>query len=524
MGRTAAPIHLLIIMLSCCFASDIVKRTRLGWIKGNRIEVLGRALDEFRGIPYAQPPLGTVRFKPTLPFGPWNGTLDARNKMTACPQVTPNPKAYRGVQFTEDCLHLNIWSPQDSTEGTVPVLTWIHGGGFTSGSSNKDSDNGAILAAKTGFVVASLNYRLGFLGFLDVQSPGAPGNVGLLDQTLALQWIRDNIDQYGGDPSRVTIFGDSAGGMSVHGHVISPVSSGLFARACLMSGTLHGRDFTQTANVSIVKGNLVAKAVGCADSEINLTTNPDSVLECLRSKDAFELVRVTKSVLSPKLFPFLPTYPNSFLPVDPSAAVKQGLFNAADLLIGVTSDEGATALRSLPDKVDHLDRKKLEHLLRTFVYTWIESNFEKPLDVYKAEVVDNESLRRAYADYLSDSVFVCPMHFTAAEHSSRNHSVYAYVFGHQSSKKPLPSWMGIPHSYDVNYIFGRPLADQRDYNAQDAYVSKLDITALSTFASTGVPELPGENSWPKYTSDNTVSVYISGDNITYIHEIGRAHV
>ncbi|KAL1418009.1 hypothetical protein MTO96_005995 [Rhipicephalus appendiculatus] len=284
MGGTMPPMILLFIIVPCYFASDVVKETRLGWIKGNRLEVLGRAVDEFRGIPYAQPPLDALRFRPPRPYGPWNETLDARSKRTACPQIVTNPKAFASVQLTEDCLQLNVWSPQRDTRDAVPVLVWIHGGGFISGSAAEDVCNGVVLAARTGFVVASFNYRLGFLGFLDAQTPEAPGNVGLRDQNLALLWIRDNIDQYGGDSSTVTIFGDSAGGMSVHGHVISPLSNGLFTRACLMSGTLHGRDFIEPSNDSISKGDLVAKAVGCADSERNLTTDPELVLKCLRSR------------------------------------------------------------------------------------------------------------------------------------------------------------------------------------------------------------------------------------------------
>ncbi|XP_075532310.1 acetylcholinesterase-like [Dermacentor variabilis] len=519
MVGTAAPMLLLLITVSHCFATDIVKDTRLGRIKGNRLEVLGHVVDEFRGIPYAQPPLGVLRFKPPQPGGPWKGTLDARSKRTACPQVISDPKAFANITLTEDCLHLNIWSPPERSESVVPVLAWIHGGGFTHGSSGQDASNGAVLAASTGLVVVSFNYRLGFLGFLDTQTTDAPGNVGLLDQNIALRWIRENIDEYGGDASKVTIFGDSAGGMSVHGHVISPISKGLFIRACLMSGTLHGRDFTQTANDSISKGSAVAAAVGCADHHKNLTTDPESVVECLRSKNAFELIRATNFVFSRKFFPFLPTFPNDFLPVDPSAAAKQGLFNAVDLLIGVTADEGATALRSLPNDISRLSRKRLERLLRASVFPWLKTNFSKPLDVYKAEAIDNVALRRAYADYLSDSVFLCPMHFTAEDYANRSQSVYTYVFGHLSRKKALPSWMGTPHSYDVSYMFGAPLVDQRSFTTQDADVSRVDMTALSTFAATGVPQLPAGHQWPKYTSDNRVSIYIAGDNITDVYDI-----
>nr|XP_050046803.2 acetylcholinesterase-like [Dermacentor andersoni] len=522
-GTVTAAVVLLLITGSCCFASVVIKDTRLGQIKGNRLNVLGRAVEEYRGIPYAQPPLGRLRFRPPVPAEPWEGTLDGRSRRTACPQVFFLPQAFANIEHTEDCLHLNVWSPQErGTDEAVPVLAWIHGGGFVQGSATQKIYDGAVLAARTGLVIVTLNYRLGFLGFLDTQSPDAPGNVGLLDQNMALKWIRDNIALFGGDPSRVTIFGESAGGMSAHAHVISPMSSGLFIRACLMSGTLHRHGFYQTVNESISKGNAVAAAVGCSYHGRNLTTNREAVVECLRSKSAFELARVSSDIFKPKIFPFLPTYPNQFLPVEPSTAVDQGLFNAADLMVGVTADEGALALMLpmrndiLPNSVHGLVGKQFQGSLREGVYAWLKTNFSRPLDVYTADTHDKRSLRRAYVDYLSDSIFVCPMHITAEGHSNKEQSVYSYVFGHLSKKKALPAWMGTPHGSDVSYVFGIPLADKERFSAEDAEVSQVMMTAWSTFASTGVPQLPGEYPWPKYTADNPVSVYISADNVTDI--------
>lgn len=522
-GTAAAPVLLLFLLASCCLASDVVKDTSLGQIRGNRLVVLGRVVEEYRGIPYAQPPLGRLRFKPPIPAEPWEGILDARSRRTACPQVFTFPRAFANIEHTEDCLHLNVWSPQErGANEIVPVLAWIHGGGFMQGSASQKVYNGAVLAVRTGLVIVTLNYRLGFLGFLDTQSPDAPGNVGFLDQNMALKWIRDNIARFGGDPSRVTLFGESAGGMSAHAHVLSPMSRGLFIRACLMSGSLHGHGLFQTVNESISKGNAVAAAVGCVDPDRNLARNPEAVVECLRPKSAFELARVSSKIFKPKIFPFVPSYPNEFLPMDPSTAVEQGLFNAADLMVGVTADEGALAFmlpirdEILSDNLYGIDGQQFERSLRDSVYAWLKANFSRPLDVYKAGTHDRRSLRRAYADYLSDSIFVCPMHFTAEAHSNKEQSVYTYVFGHLSNKKALPTWMGTPHGNDVSYVFGIPLADQERFSAEDAEVSEVVMTALSTFASTGVPQLPGEYLWPKYTADNPVSVYISADNLTDI--------
>lgn len=523
-GTLVAAILLVLSTASYGFPTDVIRNTSLGLVKGNRLVVLGRAVEEYLGIPYAKPPIGGLRFTPPRPAEPWQGTLDARSRKTACPQVFTMPHAFGNIEHTEDCLHLNVWSPQNRTQEAAPVLAWIHGGGFMQGSSGQNLYNGAVLASRTGLVIVGLNYRLGILGFLDANTTQAPGNVGLMDQNMALKWIRDNIGRFGGDPSKVTIFGESSGAMSAHAHVISPMSRGLFLRACLMSGTLQGQGFYQTVNESMSKGNTVAVALGCSDNETNMFTDPDTVVACLRSKNPFELARLASTIFKPKIFPFVPTFPNNFFPVEPRRAVKQGSFNAADLFIGVTSDEGAIALM-FPISNEIIPREfhgglsgtQFESSVRERVFAWLKADFARPLDAYIPKMNDSRSLRRGYVDYLTDSLFVCPMHLSAEEISSKEHSVYTYVFGHRSKKSTLPPWMGTPHGWDVSYTFGMPLVNQERFNAQDVNVSEVVITAVSTFASTGIPQLPGERPWPKYTAANPVSVYIAGGNITEIY-------
>ncbi|XP_072145235.1 acetylcholinesterase-like [Dermacentor andersoni] len=198
----------------------------------------GEHLESYIGIPYAEPPLGELRFRPPLPSRPWTDTFDATTERTACPQRLLPGLMAGDVTYTEDCLRLNVWTalPQQCLDTDLsPVLVWIHGGGFSYGSASYDNYTGSILAAKTGLVVISMNYRLGALGFLDASSPESPGNVGLMDQNLALRWIRDNAAFFGGDSSRVTLFGQSAGALSVHGHMLSPMSNGLFVRAVMLT-------------------------------------------------------------------------------------------------------------------------------------------------------------------------------------------------------------------------------------------------------------------------------------------------
>ncbi|KAH7934409.1 hypothetical protein HPB52_024241 [Rhipicephalus sanguineus] len=426
------------------------------------------------------------------------------------------------IEYTEDCLHLNVWSPPSQDGDLVPVVVWIHGGGFSLGCASYDNYTGALLAAKTSLIVVSMNYRLGILGFLDANSPEAPGNMGLMDQSLALKWIQENIHEFGGDPSRVTILGESAGAMSVHAHVLSPVSRGLFQRAYMMSGTMHTLDFFDATHESISKGDTVATIVGCAGGDRSLASNVETVIDCLRSKSADELVLATAEALAPKFFFFLPTYHNEFLPKVPTVAISKGFFHTVDIVLGVTDDEGVLSLmyplRSelLKDDVEGVDEQKFKHFLHESVFSWLKMDFPEMLEMYTAEAQDKSSLRRGYVDYISDSVFVCPMHFTAEKHADRGQTVYSYVFGHRSPKTALRAWMGIPHGLDVNYIFGVPFIDQERFDDEDSAVSEIVVTALKTFAANGVPELPMKKPWPNYTTDSPVSVYLDYENITDI--------
>lgn len=513
---------LLLFTTTACLAYDVERPTRLGIVGGNRLSVLGEEVEEFRAIPYAQPPVGALRFLPPVAATPWEGTLDATSRRTGCPQVIMTPIMTGDIEYTEDCLHLNVWSPTSRPEGQVPVLAWIHGGGFNFGTASYDNYTGTIIAATTGLVVVSFNYRVGALGFLNAESPQAPGNMGLLDQNLALRWIQENIAEFGGDPSRVTIFGHSAGAMSVHAHLLSPLSRGLFSRAVLMSGTLQTPDFVDSAHESITKGDAVATIVGCAGGDRSLASHPEGVIECLRTRSADEIVLATSEALRAKMFPFLPTFHEEFLPRVPRVAIEKGFFNAVDLLLGVAEDEGALSLiipmreELLPDDVDHLERNVAESSLHSIVSAWLKGEAKDMVRKYVSVAPDIFSLRRQYMDYLSDAVFNCPMHVAAEHHSSRGESVYSYVFGHMSSKTTLPSWMKTPHAFELSYFFGTPVVNKASFTTEDEVVSRMVLHLLRTFATTGVPELPDGKQWPRYTRDSPVSVYLDYDNVTDI--------
>lgn len=305
-----------------------------GTLEG-RVDSAGHVL-VFDGIPYAAPPVGELRWRPPQPPPAWQGVRDASHLAHNCMQLQPygdiDPFA-AGV--SEDCLYLNVWTP--SVEGRRPVMVWIHGGGFFAGFGGEERHNGAVLARK-GAVVVTLNYRLGALGFfahpaLAAESPRhAAGNYGLLDQVAALEWVRRNIARFGGDPSRVTIFGESAGGMSVGALIGSPLAKGLFRGAILESGTGTG-GFVARADSAQATGVRVASALGIsgagADAAARLRALPaDSILAAT--------ARVAGNIGTPIFWPVVDGW---VLPRSVDSTLVLGGGNVVPVIVGSNADE-----------------------------------------------------------------------------------------------------------------------------------------------------------------------------------------
>jgi para-nitrobenzyl esterase len=293
----------------------------------------------FRGIPYARPPVGPLRWRPPLPAQIWRGVRDAKQLGHNCIQHQPysdiDPFA-AGV--SEDCLYLNVWTKSlDKRATSRPVLVWIHGGGFFAGFGGEERHNGARLAKK-GAVVVTLNYRLGPFGFLAhpafaAESPyHAAGNYGLLDQLAALRWVQRNIARFGGDPSRVTIFGESAGGMSVGSLIASPLAKGLFQRAILESGTgvnigVGSRDSAQKTAMKFADA-LHVRGSGAEAAQRLRALNPDKVL-------------AASLHLGPEGQPaFWPVVDGYVLPHPVDSALLNGAANLVPVIAGTNRDEG----------------------------------------------------------------------------------------------------------------------------------------------------------------------------------------
>lgn len=293
----------------------------------------------FRGIPYAAPPVGDLRWRPPQAAAKWSGVRDASKLGHNCMQHQP----YSDIDpfsagVSEDCLYLNVWTTSLAEKAKKPVMVWIHGGGFWAGFGGEERHNGAPLAKK-GAVVVTLNYRLGPFGFLAdpalaSASPNDPvGNYGLLDQIAALRWVKRNIERFGGDPSRVTIFGESAGGMSVGSLIASPLAKGLFHRAILESGTgMNGLGvFTRDTAQAI--------AAQFAESLHVQGTGADLVKQ-LRAADARDILNASLHIGPPGAPRFFPVVDGWVLPHAVDTALMRGSANLVPVIVGTNRDEG----------------------------------------------------------------------------------------------------------------------------------------------------------------------------------------
>ena len=314
--------------------------TESGVVAGQR---LANGLHVYRDVPYAAAPVGDLRWRAPLPAATWEGARDATQFGPICPQPSALVAMIQEAlpEADEDCLFLNIWTPARTTGDGLPVMVWIHGGGLSLGWSSQEGYDGQELA-KRDVVSVSINYRLGPFGFLALpvlsdESDGASGNYGFLDQVAALEWVQRNISEFGGDPGRVTIFGESAGGTSVVALLASPMSEGLIHGAVAQSPW-----FTDT-NVADLKtpGRFVdsAEAMGSQWIDAIAPESINATLEALRRIPASELVGDGKTEL-----PMYITVGGEFMPEGVEAVFQSGGQRDIPLIIGTNADEGTMAI------------------------------------------------------------------------------------------------------------------------------------------------------------------------------------
>lgn len=445
--------------------------TESGAVKG-RIDAGVRS---FLGVPYAAPPVGPLRFRPPEPHPGWEGPRDALAFGPGCPQLAEGSQEYVG---DEDCLTLNVWAPDD--DAVHPVMVWFHGGGFVRGASDEPQFDGAALARSQGVVVVTLNYRLGALGYLatpELAAEGASGNFGLRDQIAALEWVKSNIAGFGGDPGRVTIFGESAGGSSVACVLGSPRADGLYHAAIVQSGgdarTLPALGDPDPARDPEALGAEVVSAVGCDVAE--------DPLACLRVVSAEALVSAVGEfdLLDPAAIG--PVVDGDLLPDQPLARVAAGESPEVPLLVGANAQEFGPlpAVLPVPDAAAY-------QVILTLLFPEAAAEL---LALYPPEEFGGPA--QALAALLGEKTFVCPALAFADAAPAR---AWFYLFAHTLPGEA--SAQGSFHALEVPYVFGNLDALPFDVASTeaDAQVSAAMQDAWGRFAREGAP---GED-WPAW--------------------------
>jgi len=472
-------------------ADPALVRTATGMVRG----IVASDHRMFAGIPYAAPPVGPLRFQPPAKALAWTGVRDARKPGPRCLQ-DPGSDPEFGRQSDEDCLTLNVWTPV--TPGPPrPVMVWIHGGAFMNGSGN--IYDGRWLAAKGDIIVVTINYRLGALGFLAhpaLGPPGDVGNYGLADQQAALRWVRDNIANFGGDPAKVTVAGESAGGMSVCDHLVAPGSRGLFRAAILQSAPCTAQaDLPKAEKISVD----YAARLGCGD--------PRTAAACLRRLPADKLrAPISFYNIGADALPG-PVTGTAVLPVDPVTAMADDDAARVPVLIGTNRDEFTlfVALQYLRLGKNYTAEQYPQLLRDTFGANAVAVGDRYPLHNFGGNVPS------AYSAAVTDGVFAC-VNQRMSDDMARVGPVFAYEFNDRDAPAPepmrtLPFPVGASHSLELRYLFevgGAPPLNKAQQSLSDQM-----IAYWSQFVSTGVPAVKGQPKWPPLGAIPVLQPYMS---------------
>ncbi|KAK2148411.1 hypothetical protein LSH36_499g01062 [Paralvinella palmiformis] len=465
---------------------DLVRNTDKGRVRGIRyyLPKFGKAVDAFLGIPFAKPPTKHLRFRHPEPIEQWTGIRNATKLPNSCYQV---PDKFFGdfygsdvwnptTRVSEDCLYINVWVPRTHPRiRKSAVMVWIYGGGFYSGTTTLNLYDGKILAAENEVIVVSIGYRVGALGFLTLGHPTAPGNSGLFDQLMGLEWVHNNIRNFGGDPDNITLFGESAGSVSVSLHLLSPLSRNKFQRAILQSGSAN----TAWATVTLDEGRrrsleLAFSYLGCKE-----TDDMDAVAECLRKIGPQTLVEdqwVSRGVMQ---FPFLPVIDGTFLTESPMKSLERKSFKRCPILIGSNKNEGAwfiiyelTEFISLETK--SMSREEfifsMNHLFFYYPqYPQVNNRFGLDAVIFHysnfLDPEDVDSNLHALDSAVGDNHLVCPLNEFAHAYASAGENVYMYYLTQRYSTNPWPPWMGdVSNSSSDILIDDGPVCFENDPN------------------------------------------------------------
>ena len=460
---------------------SIIVETVFGKLEGEFEE----GLYIFKGIPYAEPPVGKLRWMPPESPSPWQGIRKALEFGAVAPQVIRYTDELASQEpQSEDCLFLNIWTP-GLDDARRPVMFWIHGGGFQAGSGSLPLFRGNLLAKRRDVVVVTINYRIGVLGFLNLHEITggripASGNEGLLDQIMALKWVKDNIARFGGDPDNVTIFGESAGSMSASLLLTLDQARGLFHKAIMQSGSTN-----------VVRSlESVVKMSDLFLSELGINKNDT---ESLRSASADRILSAQAKIASRvgSVTPVEPLIDGRIIPGNPLDKIRAGSASKIPVICGATLEETRMFLIMEPRAKD-IDETGLTKMVQHFIP---KARVKALIETYR-QIRARRGMSIAPYDLLvaiqTDCMFRMPAIRVAEAQFENKQNAYNYMFTWQA---PM---LGAYHSLELGFVFGNLLPDVHGTGPAVERLSRQIQDAWTTFARTGDPSCHLLGLWPRY--------------------------
>ncbi len=461
---------------------DVIATTRDGRLRGQRID---ESVAAFKGIPYAAPPVGRLRFRPPQPVESWDGVRDALALAPSCPQPQQRPAGWtEESEESEDCLYLNVWTPAIDDGGRRPVMVWFHGGGYAIGSGSWPLYDGANLVRRGDVVVITVNHRLGPLGFLhlgelsDDADLSASGNAGMLDLVAVLEWVRDNAAAFGGDAGNVTIFGESGGGAKVSTLLAMPAAAGLFHRAIIQSGP--GVRVGSTAGATKATRSFLAK-VGV--DEANLDALWDVPAETLVAASA-----------AAGRGGFRPVLDGTAVVAHPVEALADGSAIDVPMMIGCNRDEGAGGL---PRELD-------EAGLRSRLAAYGDDHVEEILSTYQT-LFPGASLVDILSYTLTDSrMRAGSIQLADAKARGTSTPVFQYFFTYQLGGRA-------GHGYEIAFAFDNLGRDTPPSSSRRRLADQMSEAWLA-FARDGDPNHEGLPKWPAYVEPERATMVFGHDS------------
>jgi len=492
-------------------SDDLVVKTGKGKIQGFESTTSnGKKVSAWYSIPYAQPPVGNLRFRHPRPMDSWEGTKNTLDSPNSCVQADDtmwpgfSGSAVWGVNTnkSEDCLYLNVVVPRPHPKDAAVIL-WIYGGGFWSGTTTLELYDLRAMAAEENIIMVGIQYRVASLAFLYFDTEDVPGNAGMFDQLMAIQWVKDNIARFGGNPENITLMGESAGAASVSLHLLSPLSRNLFSQAIMQSASALAPWAVITKRESMLRGFRLAELMNCPHDAQQVR----KTIDCLRKADAQTLVDsefggITHGFTG-SIGIFVPIIDGSFLDETPDSAMRLGNFKKCNILLGSNKDEGNYfVLYYFPDMFPRKEDVFVSRLNFTQTISAAYPNLNKVQQaalqyeytnwINPEDPVEN---RDAVDKYTGDHQFTCPVVDWAHRYAETGNNVYMFHFMQQATITPWPKWVGTMHADEIAFVFGQPLNLSYQYTQKEVALSKQMMSYWANFAKTGNPSLTGSGRW-----------------------------